>query len=97
MEKTYKMCQSCGMPLNKDPKGGGTNADGSRSAMYCSNCFENGKFTQPDLTVKEMQQLVKTQMRKMGFIFSLMSGMFVKGIPKLERWNSNLKEKAPAK
>ncbi|MBC7771253.1 MAG: hypothetical protein H7210_02040 [Pyrinomonadaceae bacterium] len=21
-------CQSCGMPLSKDPRGGGTNADG---------------------------------------------------------------------
>ena len=25
------VCQSCGMPLSKDAKGGGTNADGSRS------------------------------------------------------------------
>lgn len=26
--KTYKNCQSCGMPMKSDPKGGGTNADG---------------------------------------------------------------------
>ena len=26
MEKVYKNCQSCGMPLKKDEKGGGTNA-----------------------------------------------------------------------
>ena len=32
---TYKNCQSCGMPLSRDPNGGGTNADGSASAMYC--------------------------------------------------------------
>lgn len=27
----YKNCQSCGMPLRKDP--GGTNADGTKHAM----------------------------------------------------------------
>jgi hypothetical protein len=33
------------MPLKKDEKGGGTNADGSKSVIYCSKCYENGKFT----------------------------------------------------
>ena len=31
MEKIYKFCQSCGMPMKKDEKGGGTNADGSKN------------------------------------------------------------------
>jgi hypothetical protein len=52
MEKTYKNCQSCGMPLKRDEKGGGTNADGRKSTMFCSHCYENGKFTQPDITVR---------------------------------------------
>ena len=29
MDKIYKVCQSCGMPQKKDPKGGGTNKNGS--------------------------------------------------------------------
>jgi len=33
----YKNCQSCGMPMKKDTMGGGTNADGSKNEMYCSN------------------------------------------------------------
>jgi hypothetical protein len=33
MKKAYKNCQSCGMPLKKDSKGGGTNADGTKSMM----------------------------------------------------------------
>ena len=37
-----KFCQSCGMPMKKDPEGGGTNADGSKSPDYCSYCFRNG-------------------------------------------------------
>jgi len=36
MDASYKNCQSCGMPLKRDEKGGGTNADGSKSVMYCS-------------------------------------------------------------
>ncbi len=36
METIYKNCQSCGMPMSRDEKGGGTNADGSKIAMYCS-------------------------------------------------------------
>ena len=38
------MCQSCGMPLSKDPKNGGTNKDGSKSDKYCSYCYKDGKF-----------------------------------------------------
>jgi hypothetical protein len=30
MSETNKNCQSCGMPLKRDLKGGGTNADGSK-------------------------------------------------------------------
>ena len=27
-------CQSCGMPMKKDPENGGTNADGTKSPDY---------------------------------------------------------------
>lgn len=86
MEKEYKMCQSCSMPLNKDPKGGGTNADGTKSKMYCSLCYENGKFLQPDITAAEMQTFVKGKLKEMGGIMGLFAGFFTSGIPKLERW-----------
>lgn len=36
MNKTFKNCQSCGMPMARDEHGGGTEADGSKSMMYCS-------------------------------------------------------------
>jgi hypothetical protein len=87
MEKEYKVCQSCGMPFKNDPKGGGTNADGSKSKMYCSLCYQNGKFTQPDMTASQMQAFVKGKLKEMGFLHSLFAGPFSKGIPKLARWN----------
>ena len=46
-------CQSCAMPMEK-PEMFGTNADGSISDEYCLYCFQNGKFTQPDLSMQEM-------------------------------------------
>lgn len=87
MEKAYKSCQSCAMPLNKDPKGGGTNADGSISKKYCSFCYENGAFLQPDVTAAEMQAFVKGKLKEMGYP-GFIAGFFTKGIPRLERWKN---------
>lgn len=89
MSKVYKNCQSCAMPLKRDPKGGATNKDGSKNLMYCSYCFEDGKFLQPDITATEMKDFVKNKLKEMGFP-GFLAGFFSKNIPKLERWkNSN--------
>ncbi|HPE55542.1 MAG TPA: zinc ribbon domain-containing protein [Bacteroidales bacterium] len=85
MEKTYKNCQSCGMPLKRDEKGGGTNADGSKNQMYCSHCYDNGKFTRPEITLPEMKTLVKGKMKEMGFP-GFLAGFFTSNMHKLERW-----------
>ena len=85
MEQIYKNCQSCGMPLHRDEKGGGSNADGSKSTMYCSHCYENGKFVLPDLTVAQMQERVKGKLKEFGFP-GFIAGFFTRGIPKLARW-----------
>ena len=85
MEKAYKNCQSCGMPMKRDEQGGGTNADGSKSLMYCSHCYQNGAFTAPDITLPQMQERVKAKMKEMG-IPGFLAGFFARGVPKLERW-----------
>jgi len=85
MTTTYKNCQSCGMPMKRDENGGGTNADGSKSDMYCSHCFQNGAFTLPHLTATEMQERVKGKLVEVG-IPRFLTGLFTRGIPKLERW-----------
>jgi hypothetical protein len=87
MDGVYKNCQSCGMPLKKDEKGGGTNADGSKNAMYCSHCYVNGAFTLPNITADEMKELVKGKLKEFG-VPGFMSGIFTKNIPNLERWKS---------
>lgn len=85
MYKQGKFCQSCGMPMKKDPKGGGTQADGTKSILYCSFCFADGKFTSPDMTMDEMKTLVKGKMKEMGFP-GFLAGFFTSGIPRLQRW-----------
>ncbi|WP_342770821.1 MULTISPECIES: zinc ribbon domain-containing protein [unclassified Methanoculleus] len=45
-------CGSCGMPLVRD-EDAGTEADGSRSTSYCTYCYRDGRFTEPDLTREE--------------------------------------------
>ncbi len=86
MEKIYKNCQSCGMPMKKDRLGGGTNSDGTKSGMYCSKCFELGYFTRPEIdTAEKMQRIVKEKLKEMGFP-GFLAGFFTKGIPHLKRW-----------
>lgn len=85
MDKIYKNCQSCGMPMKQDPNKGGTNSDGTKSLMYCSYCFKEGKFTQPDFTIDEMKKFCKEKMKEMRFP-GFIAGIFTSGIPKLERW-----------
>jgi hypothetical protein len=67
------------MPLNKDEQGGGTNADGSNSTMYCSKCYQHGAFTRPEIDSPEkMQVLVKEKLKEMGFP-GFLAGLFTKG------------------
>ena len=78
-------CQSCGMPLSRDPRGGGTNADGSLSSEYCSHCYQKGVFTQPDITAAEMTTLVEGKLRSMHFP-GFLAKRFAKDVPTLRRW-----------
>lgn len=85
MTKSYKNCQSCGMPLSRDEQGGGTEQDGSKSTMYCSHCYADGQFTLPDITMVDMKDRVKGKIVEAGFP-KFIAGFFVKNIHKLERW-----------
>ena len=84
MSTTNKFCQSCGMPMKKDPQGGGTNADGSKNTTYCSYCYQNGDFTFHG-TVGEFQNFCKEQMIKDGSS-KFIAWLFTRGMNRLERW-----------
>jgi hypothetical protein len=85
MSNNYKNCQSCGMPLSRDEKGGGTEANGEKSSMYCSHCYENGKFTLPNITADDMRERVINKMAEIKFP-KFMGRIFTRNIHKLQRW-----------
>lgn len=85
MEK-YKFCQSCSIPLKKDPKSGGTEEDGTLSKKYCSYCYQNGEFCSPEIdTAEKMQKFCIKKMREQGMP-GIIARLFTRSIPRLERW-----------
>ena len=87
MQKQYTICQSCGFPLKKDKKGGGTEKDGSISKKYCSMCYEQGVFLTPPAvdTAVKMQKYCIEEMKKAG-MNAFFAWLATRPIPKLERW-----------
>jgi hypothetical protein len=92
MANEYKNCQSCGMPLKRDKEGGGSNVDGSKSGAYCSNCYKDGEFSQPDITAKGMQARMQKEMGMYG-IPGFLASFFTTGIPRLVRWKKSGRNK----
>ena len=89
MEKTYKQCQSCGMPMKQDKKGGGSEKNGTLSKMYCSSCYEGGAFKSPNMTLQEMQKLVDDVLKNEMKFPKIFRWLAVKQIPRLARWKTN--------
>ncbi|MBX9781718.1 MAG: zinc ribbon domain-containing protein [Chitinophagaceae bacterium] len=77
-------CQSCSMPLDK-PELLGTEKDGKKNNEYCVYCYQNGAFTNPNITLAEMKILVKQQMEKMKMEQSVINRA-VDSLPGLKRW-----------
>ena len=77
------------MPMKRDEKGGGTNADGTQSTMYCSHCYQNGQFVLPDISVAEMQARVRDKIIEFGMPGFLAAIFLTRKIPKLVRWQKS--------
>ena len=84
---TNKMCQSCGIPLKKDPLGGGSEKDGSRSSTYCGYCYENGEFKFKGTDVKEFQEHSRKMMIEGGHN-KFFAWLFSRGLKRLDRWKN---------
>ena len=80
------VCQSCGMPLNKE-ENQGTNEDNSKTNEYCKFCFENGKFTNPDLTMEKVIEKSVELSKKLWMPEDKAREIANNSIPKLKRWN----------
>jgi hypothetical protein len=85
---TKGICQSCGMPLSRDAQGGGTERDGTRSALYCSHCYQAGAFTMPDLTVTQMRDRVVQKLREFHFP-GFLARFMTRNLAELRRWRTH--------
>jgi hypothetical protein len=80
-----KICQSCGMPLQKE-EDFGTNANGSKSEEYCFHCFQNGEFLDEGITLEgKISKNVKFAVQ-MGMSEDEAWKLASEVLPKLKRW-----------
>lgn len=87
MENQSIICQSCGMPLDKDPNHGGTNSDQSRSDQYCSFCFKDGQFTDEGITLQEkIDKNVRMAVTRLNITEEKARQMAESILPGLKRW-----------
>ena len=54
MENMVHHCQSCYMPMDAEEKFG-TEGGGSRSEDYCTYCYQNGEFTNPQTLAEAVE------------------------------------------
>lgn len=86
METKGPVCQSCGMPMQKDGDFG-TNGDGSKNEEYCHFCFKDGKFTDQEITMEQkIEKIVKIAVSQMNMSEARAREMANNIIPKLKRW-----------
>ena len=77
-------CQSCTLPLdNVDDRG--TEKDGTKSEMYCKYCYQNGAFTDPDMTLDQMMDIADTEMKKQHLPENIIR-QSMNMLPRLKRW-----------
>lgn len=79
-----KFCQSCTFPID-NIEDRGSEKDGSKSDMYCKYCYQNGAFTDPDMTLERMKELAKTEMKKQSLADNIIQ-LSMNMLPRLKRW-----------
>lgn len=80
-----QVCQSCGMPMNEE-KMMGTEKNGARNPEYCRYCYDEGAFTQPDVTLEGMKEICLPFMKQGGMPEERARAMLDETLPKLKRW-----------
>ena len=83
------LCQSCGMPLEKEEHKG-TEEDKSLSNEYCTYCYQNGEFTAPDITLEQMiKKVISIAIDKLNMPPFQAAMIANTVIPRLGRWKNS--------
>ncbi|HEY9184042.1 MAG TPA: zinc ribbon domain-containing protein [Salegentibacter sp.] len=77
-------CQSCGLAFTKERSG--TNRDKTLNSDYCIDCFKDGEFTNPHLSLHQLE----IQLLEMAEIHNDISleeaQQIIRKLPELKRW-----------
>ena len=84
------VCQSCGMPLIT-PDQFGTSASGSRVTDYCSYCYRDGHFTDPNMTKTQMiARVASLLVSKRAIPEYAAESLANRIVPTLKRWTNGI-------
>lgn len=85
MQENQKICQSCGMPMDKSDYG--TNQDGSVNEEYCKYCYKAGAFASEE-TMQEMIDSCVPHMvdEAQGYTEAKVRDYLGELLPTLKRW-----------
>jgi hypothetical protein len=86
-----KFCQSCTLPM-ENMEDRGNEKDGSKSDVYCKYCYQNGAFTEPDMTLDQMMNIAETEMKKQD-LPEIIIQHSMNMLPRLKRWHSSPSDK----
>ncbi len=80
------VCQSCGMPMSQ-PDHFGTNGDGTKNGDYCAMCYQNGRFTEMDITMEQMiEKVASILVEQMKLPEEEAMAIAKDTVPELKRW-----------
>jgi hypothetical protein len=81
-------CQSCGMPLEQ-PEDCGSARKGLRVNDFCHYCFQDGAFTEPEISMQEMiDKCVRVMVREEIMPEPQARALMAEVIPRLKRWQT---------
>lgn len=79
-------CQSCGMPLCKDKNR--SQVVGESVIRFCSFCYQDGQFIEPNLSLDEMLTRVKLVLQRQNHSRIIIFFM-LRIVKTLERWKTS--------
>lgn len=79
------VCQCCGRDIISESDFG-TNPGGAKNEEYCFDCYKDGMFTQPNLSLQEQINHVSQHFIKHGMSEGEASSKAEKMVKNLKRW-----------
>ena len=72
------------MPLDHE-EACGSEANGSKSHLYCRYCYQEGRFTHPDMSLDKMKAHIRNFMQKKN-MDEMMIARTIRNLHTLGRW-----------